>query len=369
MAKIKEVIYKLKLEKAEIGTIPYIEIGDVDTKTKEIIEKEKPSVTGSVIAPANSILISKVRPTRGAITLLVNTKIVSGAFTVLKTKEEICLPEYLFYQLAWNNNFHSYLGSRSTGATYPTVKEKDILEYEISELPSLQEQKRIIEVIKEAVKIKTKRIESNQKITDAIPAIFSKMFGDPETNPMKWNMVPLCELGTLDRGKSQHRPRTAPGLFGGPYPFVQTGDISNASWRIKEYKQTYSEEGLRQSKIWPKETLCITVAANIAKTSILDFESCFPDSVVGFIPNKKSNVDYVQALFLFLQKRLEEMAPRAAQLNINLEILRNLQVPNPPIEMQKEFAERVKEILIIKNQQEKSTIYIDDIFSSILSTL
>lgn len=233
--------------------------------------------------------------------------------------------------------------------------------------PDIKEQDRVVHLLEEAEILKRKRAEADQKMEEVIPALFSKMFGDPDSNPMGWPTVSLSELGTLDRGKSQHRPRTDESLFGGPYPFVQTGDVTNAGWRIQNHHQTYSEKGLNQSKLWPKETLCITVAANIARTTILDFEACFPDSVVGFIPNKNTNADYVQALFMFLQKRLEEQAPRAAQLNINLAILRSLRVPAPPNKLQDEFSERVKELLSIKEKQKRSMETISALFSSLLA--
>ena len=94
-------------------------------------------------------------------------------------------------------------------------------------------------------------------------------------------------MGELAREKSKNRPRNAPELLNGPYPLIQTGDIANAGIYLKEYTQTYSELGLKQSKMWKKGTLCITIAANIAKASILTFDACFPDSVVAFIPSEK----------------------------------------------------------------------------------
>ena len=102
--------------------------------------------------------------------------------------------------------------------------------------------------------------------------------------PEGWVWVTLPQVGELNRGKSKHRPRNASFLYGGRYPFVQTGDIKQANGLIGHYNQTYSEEGLKQSRLWPASTLCITIAANIADTAILGFDACFPDSVVGFLP-------------------------------------------------------------------------------------
>lgn len=170
------------------------------------------------------------------------------------------------------------------------------------------------------------------------------MFGDPVTNSKGWEKVSLNELGELSRGKSKHRPRNAPELLGGPYPLVQTGDIANAGIYLKEYTQTYSEFGLKQSKMWNKGTLCITIAANIAKTSILTFDACFPDSVVAFIPNEKTNNMFIQFWMSFLQKILEDSAPESAQKNINLKILSEQKVIVPPIELQNQFADFVEQV-------------------------
>ena len=60
----------------------------------------------------------------------------------------------------------------------------------------------------------------------------------------KWKPAKLDELGFVGRGKSRHRPRNATFLYGGPYPFFQTGDIKAADFHLTEYTQTYSAEGL-----------------------------------------------------------------------------------------------------------------------------
>ena len=100
---------------------------------------------------------------------------------------------------------------------------------------------------------------------------------------MSWVNRRLDQLGQVSRGRSRHRPRDAAHLYGGPFPFIQTGDVKHAGLYINEYQQTYSEAGLAQSKLWPAGTLCITIAANIADTAILGIDACFPDSVIGFI--------------------------------------------------------------------------------------
>lgn len=170
------------------------------------------------------------------------------------------------------------------------------------------------------------------------------MFGDPVSNSFGLSEATLPELGEFGRGVSKHRPRNDPKLLGGEYPLIQTGDVANAGLYITSYNSTYSELGLKQSKMWDKGTLCITIAANIAKTAILEFDACFPDSVVGFTANEKTSNVFIHYWFSFFQAILESQAPESAQKNINLKILSELKVIVPEKEKQNEFVEFIKQV-------------------------
>ena len=147
---------------------------------------------------------------------------------------------------------------------------------------------------------------------------------------------------TFGRGKSKHRPRNEPKLYGGKYPFIQTGDIRNADHFITEYSQTYSELGLAQSKLWPKGTICITIAANIAETAILGFDACFPDSVIGVVANpKEAEVGFIEYLLQSFKARIQALGKGSAQANINMGTFENERFPFPPVAEQKEIVEKL----------------------------
>lgn len=235
-----------------------------------------------------------------------------------------------------------------SGSAQPQITGQGLSKIKIPLIP-LQEQKRIATLLDTADSLRQKDKALLQKYDALAQSLFLELFGDPVRNEKGWEKKKLSAVGKLDRGKSKHRPRNAPELLNGPYPLIQTGDVANAKSYIKEYKSTYSEIGLKQSKLWPKGTLCITIAANIAKTGILTFDACFPDSVVGFIPNEQTNTDFVQHWISFLQKMLEDSAPESAQKNINLAILKELEIICPPIELQNQFAEQIQ---LIEKQKE-----------------
>lgn len=155
----------------------------------------------------------------------------------------------------------------------------------------------------------------------------------------KWEYKTLDQMGMVSRGRSKHRPRNDERLFGGPYPFIQTADVKNAELYITEYSQTYSEFGLQQSKLWPKGTLCITIAANIADTALLGIPACFPDSIMGFNAYEGiANTKFVKYSFDILQKQCKQISQGAAQDNMSWEKLSTINFPCPPIEVQNKMA-------------------------------
>lgn len=157
---------------------------------------------------------------------------------------------------------------------------------------------------------------------------------------MKWEEKRLDKMGYVARGRSKHRPRNDVSLYGGKYPFIQTGDIKAANFRLLEYFQTYNEKGLAQSKLWPKDTLCITIAANIADTAILGIPACFPDSVIGFIPYENiADVRYIKYIFDIFQQKCKQISQGAAQDNLSWEKLSTVSFPCPPVSIQKRIAD------------------------------
>ena len=188
-----------------------------------------------------------------------------------------------------------------------------------------------------------KRRQQLDKLDEMVKSRFVEMFGDPVSNSLDLPLLSLSQLGEFGRGVSKHRPRNAPELLGGKYPLIQTGEVANSKLYISSYENTYSELGFKQSKMWKSGTLCITIAANIAKTAILTFDACFPDSVVGFTANEKTNNIFIHYWFGFFQQILEAQAPESAQKNINLKILNELKVIVPSIELQNQFAAFVEQ--------------------------
>lgn len=158
-----------------------------------------------------------------------------------------------------------------------------------------------------------------------------------------WQDKQLAELGTFQRGKSRHRPRNDPKLFkNGKYPLVQTGEVKAANLYIRTHNARYSDFGLLQSAIWPGNTLCITIAANIAETALLGYPMCFPDSIVGFNadPNESSEL-FMHYVFTYIRRSIQDSASGSIQDNINIDYLTGMKFKIP----EKSYQDKIVAIL------------------------
>ena len=160
---------------------------------------------------------------------------------------------------------------------------------------------------------------------------------------VSWEITSLSELGAFSRGKSKHRPRNDAKLFeGGKYPLVQTSDVKAANLYITKNDSYYNDFGLKQSKLWPAGTLCITIAANIAETAILSYPMCFPDSIVGFNANpEKSSELFVYYFFEYIKKEIQKSASGSIQDNINIDYLSKMRIKVP----EKEYQDKIVDLL------------------------
>ena len=325
----------------------------VEQQTGRVIEYKyvgEDDLNGSIIQfDTENVLYSKLRPNLNKVVLPEKDGFSTSELLPLRPDASVLNRDYLAVFLR-SDSFVTWAVSKTAGAKMPRLGTKDLMNAEIP-VPNIERQKEIAEKFKKLEQLISLRKQQLAKLDELVKARFVEMFGDPVKNTMDWEIKPLSELGELNRGVSKARPRNSPELLGGPYPLIQTGEVANAKTYITSFNSTYSEKGLAQSKMWPKGTLCITIAANIAQTSILTFDACFPDSVVGFISRNMTNELFIHYWFSFFQKILDEQAPQVAQKNINLKILSELNVIVPPLSLQNRFAAFVEHV-----DQQKQTV-------------
>ena len=304
----------------------------VEQQTGRVIEYKyagEDDLNGSIIQfDTENVLYSKLRPNLNKVVLPEKDGFSTSELLPLRPDASVLNRDYLAVFLR-SDSFVTWAVSKTAGAKMPRLGTKDLMNAEIP-VPNIERQKEIAEKFKKLEQLISLRKQQLAKLDELVKARFVEMFGDPVKNTMDWEIKPLSELGELNRGVSKARPRNSPELLGGPYPLIQTGEVANAKTYITSFNSTYSEKGLAQSKMWPKGTLCITIAANIAQTSILTFDACFPDSVVGFNANSNESSElFMYYVFEYIRNSIQNSASGSIQDNINIEYLTGLNFKVP----------------------------------------
>ena len=318
------------------------------------------------IALEGDILMS-VRAPVGPVNFAVDQICIGRGLAAIRSGDNLN-QNFLFYQLLY---LQPELSS-TEGAVFASISKSAIQALPLA-LPPLSEQQSIVAKLDEAFDgIEAVKANTENNIKNARGIFENELNGIFTKKGEGWEEKSLVQIASaFGRGKSRYRPRNAPHLYGGNYPFIQTGDIRNADHNITQYSQSYSDAGLAQSKLWPKGTVCITIAANIAETGILSFDACFPDSVIGVTPNpKEADSGFLEYLLQYFRSHLQKMGKGSAQDNINMGTFEHQRFPFPPIDEQLHISKRLdsirdesKRINLIYNHKLKK---LDDLKKSLL---
>lgn len=332
----------------ENGNIPWLCSGEVCrkyiTSTEKYITQLGLDNSSAKYYPENTVVVAMYGATAAQVGILKCRATSNQAVCGILPNDKF-LPEFVYN---WFLFRQTYLASQAQGGAQPNISQIKIKNIEIPVL-SLSEQQQIVDFLDaEFAKIDELKNQAEQSLQNA-KDLFQAALKEMLTPKEGWKEVRLSQIGSINRGVSKHRPRNAPELLGDYMPLVQTGDVANSDKYIETYSSSYSKFGVEQSRVWEPGALCITIAANIGKASILNFKACFPDSVVGFIANPGTSIDFIYYQFCILQSILEANAPGAAQKNINLRILSELKLFVPEYKEQVRIAEKLDRLRETKN--------------------
>ena len=313
--------------------------GDYVSDSNEKLTDEAIRDSNIKIVPKGTLLMS-FKLTLGRTTFTECDLYTNEAIAALPIKDESILDKHFLKYSIGVIDLEKEVDNAVKGKT---LNKQKIRNLDIP-LPPLSEQQRIVSKLDLLFEKIDKSIALHQKNMDEANAfmgsVLNDVFGELEEKYLK---IPFFDIADVNRGKSKHRPRNDKKLFGGSYPFIQTGDVRNANKYINTFTETYSEFGLSQSRLWGKGTICMTIAANIGDVAILGIDSCFPDSVVGIYSENNSN-DFIYYFLLTLKQQLESEATTTAQMNINLKVLQTIDVPLPPLNIQQKIVKYLDEI-------------------------
>lgn len=305
--------------------------------------------TFTTVFRPGQVLFGKRRAYQRKVAVPDFTGVCSGDIYVLEPKDDgYLLPEFLPFVCQTEAFFEHAIGT-SAGSLSPRTNWNNLANYGFA-FPPLDEQRKIATILSSLdslinnMRLTSYRIHQTHRslmheiLAHGIPGKHTQ-FKDTTIGklPLEWDMVQLQSVSSVERGRFTHRPRNEPRLYGGPYPFIQTGDITACDGFIRAYQQTLSEDGLAVSRIFPTGTIAITIAANIGATGITTFPVAFPDSIVGIQAGPRIDTHFLELVLRARKRDFERLATESVQKNINLDTLRPLLIPLPCGKEQKEI--------------------------------
>lgn len=329
----------------------WLKIGDVDKEAKYVThtaEKVRPEALSKtrVVNPGDLILSNSMSFGRPYI-LQIKTCIHDGwiAITDIAKKAD---RDFLYYSISAPSS-QSYFVDNAAGSGVQNLN-ADIIKALPICFPSPAEQQKITECLSSVDELMAAQARKVDALKTQKKGLMQHLFPrEGETQPRlrfpefqnagEWEGKKLGSVCDIQRGKFSHRPRNDPRFFGGPYPFIQTGDVVKSEGGAVVASQSLNEEGLAVSKLFKPTIVLITIAANIGDTGLLQTEGCFTDSVVGLIPKKDVIPVFLELIMRGQKENLNKVATTGAQKNINNEILREVSVLLPSVPEQQRIAE------------------------------
>jgi type I restriction enzyme S subunit len=365
------------------GTIPWLTGYDLPEDTVSLIDDGREHITEEAISksatnliPPKAILLT-TRVTVGKVAVAQKTLCFSQDVTgIVIDNPEIIDPVYVAHYLLAAREM---LLLRNRGTTIRGIIRKDLERFQIP-LPPLSEQRRIVDILRQADNLRQLRRQADNRMMDLPPALFDEMFGDPATNPKKWTVVSIQNLAPADRTLT----RTGP--FGSSLKKDEYVDEGIPVWGIDNVQPNeFVEEGclfisrekfqqLSRYIVEPGDIL-ITRAGTTGRMCVARpkrYPSIIGTNLIRLVLDDKRIVpDYFATMFTFFPDRvgrgLRASGERGSYSFINPRVLKSLRIPLPPIKLQEEFLNRLTQVRKSQQQQQKSSKSFDDLFHSLLS--
>ena len=244
---------------------------------------------------------------------------------------------YLYYAI---NNFN-FSGS---GTSIPQLTVPMIKQYNFP-LPPLDEQRRIAAVLDKVSDLIAKRRTQLDKLDELVKSRFIEMFGDVTKNEKNWSTRKISEIATLQSGGTPSRQ--FPKYFEGTIPWITTVALGKNAIGIEDAIEYITEEAIENSatKLIPKNSLLFGIRVGVGKVSENIVPMCINQDIVAIIINDryKLNMLFLKNLLDMFSGYFNSQKRGATIQGIKSEVLKNISVSLPPIELQNQFADFVKQ--------------------------
>ncbi|MBA9087263.1 type I restriction enzyme S subunit [Fontibacillus solani] len=332
------------------GNLPWITPAELE-ESKQYVDDTKRKLTelgvqssSLRLLPKDTVLLTSRAPI-GKVALTAIEMYCNQGFKNLVCNTDWVYPKYLYY---WLSSKTDYLNSLGRGATFKEIS-KSIVEEIIVPLPKVEEQRKIAVVLDKAQGLIVKRKEQIKACDELEKALFYHIFGDPASNPMKWDNLCIRDIITEAKyGTSQKADEK-----NGEYPILRMNNITyEGNWDFTDLKYVDLEEKNRGNYLVSKGDLLFNRTNSkelVGKTAVYNEDQvmAYAGYLIRVRTNEKANTQYISSFLNspYGKEKLRGMCKSIVGMaNINAQELQDIRIPVPPRDLQEKFAEMIKKI-------------------------
>lgn len=268
---------------------------------------------------------------------------VLSSIAILRPNFELVDSKYLGYALQSPDALDQAL-KKKTGSAIRRIILSDLKNVEIP-LPPLPEQRRIAAILNKADALRSKRREAIAKLNQLLQSVFLEMFGDPVTNPKGWPIVALSIYGNVATGNTP--PRSAPENYGPGIEWIKSDNLNTRHDYVTKAEEQLSDVGARSARVAPPGSVLVTCIAGslscIGNLAITDRRVAFNQQINAVTP-QNSPPEFLYFLLKSAKPLIQDASTNGMKGMVNKSKFSAIQLPAPPIELQKEFSRSFLEI-------------------------
>ena len=252
-----------------------------------------------------------------------------------------------------------------TGAAQPQITRQKLAPTKIK-IPPKSTQLTIVselDKINELIRLKQEQLKDYDNLAQSI---FYEMFGDPVENEKGWEVKKLGEVCSVGTGSTPNR-KNKEYYEHGIYPWVKSTEVCNLP--IYSVEEFITEEALQNTNcgLYPKDSILMAMygqGKTRGQVGLLKIEACTNQAVEAIVPSKKINSIFLYRHLMLMYEHIRDMARGGNQANLNLTIVRSIQILLPPLPLQHLFAQRIEQIERQKSAVQKSITDLETLLAS-----
>ena len=336
------------LEYYQDGSIPWVKTGDLKEKylrdTDEKITESGLNNSSARIYPKDTVLVAMYGATIGASSILKIEAATNQACAAFVKRDDV-IPEFLY---AFLESQKSRFIKDAVGGAQPNISAGYLKEIDMPLIP-LEEQRRIAALLDKVSDLIAKRRAQLDKLDLLVKARFVEMFGDPETNPKQWPVLPMAKVCSVGSSKRIYQSeQCAKGVpFWRVSNLIELINTGTAMTDLYIPQERYNELK-KQGQVPKAGDILLTSRGTLGQCYIVKKDDVFyfQDGMISWLYQYSENITPLYISYLFtmpgFRKQIESMQAGTTVSYLSIMMIKHLKVMLPSVSLQNEFTDFVK---------------------------